>query len=269
MKLDLPPSLCQSLAQASQNNTLSIAFSGGFDSRFLVWAALHLDYRVEAFHAIGPHICADDTQSAESLAHDYPTKNFSLTRIAWNPQALPGYETFGKDRCYFCKKALFTKILKKAKTPLCDGTTASDFLHFRPGLRALKELKVLSPLAQAGLSKAQCREIALHNVFINPNQSSRSCLLTRFPYGVRPESEQLLFAQLVETYCLRHPIGKKVALRLRFPDGQTPMLHVNQQQWDALSTHEKQQFNETFHTKFGNVAIVPLKKLSGFFDNRE
>ena len=78
------------------------------------------------------------------------------------------------------------------RTPtLCDGSNASDRESYRPGLRALEELGVRSPLAEAGLSKDDIHRLAAHTGMDRPDQQARPCLLTRFAYGLAPTAEAL------------------------------------------------------------------------------
>lgn len=100
-----------------------------------------------------------------------------------------GIENNPADRCYRCKKLLFQKLSAFARERgirvLLDGTNADDLTVYRPGLRALKELGVLSPLADAGFSKEDVRRMASEYGIPVADRPSAPCLATRFPYGTK------------------------------------------------------------------------------------
>ena len=83
--------------------------------------------------------------------------------------------------------------------PLCDGSNADDMRAFRPGLRALAEAGVRSPLAEAGLEKAEIRALAARTGLDRPEQQARPCLLTRLAYGVSPDASALARLAAAET----------------------------------------------------------------------
>ena len=179
---------------------LGIALSGGLDSRFLARAA-RLLAAAEALpapiplHVFGPHVPSGDTRWAERWAG---LEGLSLLRVRVDPLALPEVARNGRDRCYFCKKALFLAMRAALEQAcgrqgaiLCDGSNASDHAGYRPGLKALRELGVRSPLDEAGFAKDDIRRCAADIGLALPNQASRPCLLTRFPYGLRPDHASL------------------------------------------------------------------------------
>ena len=93
------------------------------------------------------------------------------------------------DRCYYCKKFLFEKLAELAnqlgRGIVMDGTNADDLNEFRPGLRALRELSVCSPLAESGITKAQVRQMAAEMGLETASRPSAPCLATRLPYGTK------------------------------------------------------------------------------------
>ena len=86
-----------------------------------------------------------------------------------------------RRRCYACKRNLFSLLKARTDLPLCDGTNASDAGQYRPGIRAVEELGILSPLASAGLTKADIHRCAALTGMEDPEQKARPCLLTRLP----------------------------------------------------------------------------------------
>ena len=174
---------------------VAVAFSGGLDSRFLCHAALLCGCNVLAVHVYGPHIPPQESAGAAAWARE---RGLRLHTARFDPLALAEVETNSPQRCYGCKTGLVA-LLRGELAPmaeahdrvLCDGTNADDLQAYRPGLRALEEGRVRSPLAEAGLTKAQVREAARATGLDRPWQRARPCLLTRLAYGMRPEADTL------------------------------------------------------------------------------
>lgn len=174
---------------------VAVAFSGGLDSRFLCHAALLSGCDVLAVHVYGPHIPPQESAGAASWARE---RGLRLHTARFDPLALAEVATNSPQRCYGCKTGLVA-LLRGELAPmaaghdrvLCDGTNADDLQAYRPGLRALEEGRVRSPLAEAGLIKAQVREAARATGLDRPWQRARPCLLTRLAYGIQPEADTL------------------------------------------------------------------------------
>lgn len=175
---------------------VAVAFSGGLDSRFLCHAALLCGCDVLAVHVYGPHIPPQESAGAAVWARE---RGLPLHTAQFDPLALPEVESNSPRRCYGCKTGLVAllrgELARMAQAEhdrvLCDGTNADDLQAYRPGLRALEEGRVRSPLAEAGLTKAQVREAARATGLDRPEQRARPCLLTRLAYGMRPEAATL------------------------------------------------------------------------------
>ncbi|MFT4300607.1 MAG: PP-loop family protein [Desulfovibrio sp.] len=188
---DLPKELTRILRDLPP---LVVALSGGIDSRFLCHAAQLCGCDVLAVHARGPHITAGESAGALSWAE---RRGLPLLVVDFNPLSLPEVSNNSQERCYACKAGLLAAIgaaLAQAGQlgrVLCDGSNADDLNAFRPGLRALKEAGVVSPLAQAGMSKATIRNAARATGLDDPGQRARPCLLTRLAYGLEPQKETL------------------------------------------------------------------------------
>ena len=138
------------IKNTAENNRLCIAYSGGLDSRFLAFFASKCGLKVELLHASAAHVSPSESQNAVDRA-----LAMGLTVRVVHPP-LPSPEALaaaGRNRCYVCKRSIFSFLQKQAPAPLCDGSNASDALVFRPGSRAIKELGVHTPLADAGLTK--------------------------------------------------------------------------------------------------------------------
>lgn len=175
---------------------IAVAYSGGLDSRFLCHAALLCGCDVLAVHVFGPHIPPQESAGATAWAQQ---RGLSLRTARFDPLTLPEVENNSPQRCYGCKKGLVNLLRGELAAiaeqgpgrVLCDGTNADDLQTYRPGLRALEESRVRSPLAEAGLAKAAIREAARATDLDRPDQRARPCLLTRMAYGMRPDAATL------------------------------------------------------------------------------
>ena len=223
---------------------LAIAFSGGLDSRFLAFTAAQAGLDPLLVHAHGPHVPQHESEAAQAWAtrHGVP-----LLQVYFTPLEAVDLASSGAQRCYHCKKALFSLLQQAvskagkaggkhngAAYTLCDGTNASDTQTFRPGLRALQEAGIVSPLAEVGLEKHTLRILGAALGLEWAQQPATPCLLTRFPYGAVPSCAQL--AALAEgerqlaalLHPLLAPLGAEGGLRLRCPNAQSDGL---EQHW--------------------------------------
>ncbi len=176
-----------------ENPVIALAFSGGTDSSYLLYAALHYGARVRPYFiksAFQPefelkdalHLASELGVTVTVFEHDILTHD----EVATNP----------KDRCYHCKTALFTLLKKLALADgyplLIDGTNASDSFEDRPGMRALEELGVLSPLKLCGITKAEVRSLSKDAGLFTWDKPAYACLATRIPTD-QPLTHDLLF----------------------------------------------------------------------------
>ena len=169
------------LSEIAPDKRLAIAFSGGLDSRFLSFAAKYLGYTVKLLTVKGPHISPEETVEAVQWARE---NGFRMELLDLNPLQMEAVEFNHTDRCYFCKKHLFLELKRRAAgLPLCDGTNHSDLSHYRPGLKALSELKIHSPLAEASFSKQDNREVGALIGLDHWDQAKRSLPQTARPLG--------------------------------------------------------------------------------------
>ena len=253
------------LRDIAPGGTVAVAYSGGLDSRFLVHMAQRAGLRVAALHVRGPHIPGHEHAYAVQWAK---TAGAPLTVIELDPLALPDLADNPKDRCYHCKKTVFTALRKAAgNLPLCDGTNASDKGEYRPGLRALAELGILSPLAGAGLEKSDIRELAAMTGLENPSQAAQPCLLTRFGYGEAITASLLMGVDAAEA-AVRRAFAKNglpnAPFRFRYENAQTPALHVS---LPALSESLMAELAAALATAgFSGAPVRVVASLSGYFD---
>lgn len=263
-KLDL---LKKFLEDNFSNEPVSIAFSGGLDSRFLAYACDYLGFPVKLYHISGPHLSRQETIEAQKWANE---RNFPLEILSLSPLAHPEVQQNSKTRCYHCKKCLFSFLLTKTNK-VCDGTNHSDLGSYRPGIQALQELKILSPLAKAGLSKREIRLLGEQIGLDNVQQPSRPCLLTRFPYDSRITFEKLANIERVENKIQEILDKSKLrTLPFRVREVKQPYLaiHIAENNKERVSaqlvkTLEKETSEITSDRK---VKVIFLPTLSGYFD---
>ena len=179
---------------------MALAFSGGLDSRFVAFTAKQLHeqgVKVHLYFFRGPHMSPEELREAEAWARQ---QQLPLTVLELDPLDVPELRCNDQERCYHCKlhmfRSLYHFVTKNSPFPgehvsFCDGSNASDRSGFRPGLRALKELSIHSPLAEAGLTKEDIQKLAAFAGLDKPFQRARPCLITRFAYGLEPDARTL------------------------------------------------------------------------------
>lgn len=162
---------------------VAIAFSGGVDSTLLLHVASQtLGSRALAITANAQMIPAREVAEAESFCRQ---NGIAHAVLPVDALAIDGFAENPPDRCYLCKAALFSAILEEAAergfSYVAEGTNVSDLGDWRPGLRALEELTVKSPLLDAGLTKADVRSLSRALGLPTWDKPSYACLASRIP----------------------------------------------------------------------------------------
>jgi uncharacterized protein len=173
-------------------DSLLVAFSGGADSAYLAWAAHSaLGPRALAITAVSPSFSTyDRDQAAAFVRHTGLRHEFVQTREFENPL----YVANQADRCYHCKDELFTRMEALASergfSALAYGVNADDTRDFRPGHRAAAQHRVLAPLLDAGMTKADVRRLSRRAGLPTWDRPASACLSSRVAYGmpVTPET---------------------------------------------------------------------------------
>lgn len=179
----------------------AIAFSGGVDSAYLLYAAIRAGADVTAYCACTEFQPRFELEDAMSLASSLGARLVFLRLSALEDETIASNP---ENRCYFCKRRIFSAILKRAESDgydlLLDGTNASDDLSQRPGSRALAELSVRSPLLEAGLTKAEIRRLSREAGLPTWDKPAYACLATRIPAGEPITREALARTERAESY---------------------------------------------------------------------
>lgn len=182
-----------------------LAFSGGADSSFLLWMACE-QARVYGTKVYAVYLQTMLHPSGERQAAAKEAKKAGAIFLALKIDELTdaGIKENPVDRCYRCKKFLFQKIKELADklevSVVMEGTNEDDLHVWRPGIRAVRELKILSPLADAELTKKEIRQFAKEYHISSSNKPSMPCLATRFPYGTELSYEKLKRVDQAERY---------------------------------------------------------------------
>lgn len=182
--------------------SLAVAFSGGVDSTFLLRAAKEaLGEAVVAITAEASFVPGSDTEEAGRFCKSEGIRQIFLHA---DERSIEGFAQNPVNRCYICKKALFTQMLKLAEqegiAQLAEGSNLDDTGDFRPGMQAVKELGIKSPLLSYNLTKADIRSLSAYLGLPTWNKPSMACLASRFPYGEVINREKLSMVEKGERF---------------------------------------------------------------------
>lgn len=179
--------------QLRAHDRLLVAYSGGVDSTLLMKAgvlALGKDCIGVTVHFAS--LPEQEYNAALAVAYQH---NFHVRTIYFDEFEVEPFVANSSDRCYYCKRELFERIRRLGQAlnirTVCDGSSAEDVDDWRPGLKAIAELQILSPLREAGLTKREIRELARALGLPNWNRPANPCLASRIPYGERIDREKL------------------------------------------------------------------------------
>lgn len=191
--------LCQILSDYGQ---AAIAFSGGVDSTLLLKAARDaLGDRVIAVTVASHFFPRREYQETVEFCREQGIRQL-VCRV--NELEIPGFSQNPANRCYLCKKNFFRKIQEMAREQgigvVAEGSNLDDLGDYRPGMQAIAELGIVSPLREAGLNKAQIRELSRDLGLSAWDKPAYACLATRVPYGEEITAEKLFMVEQAEEF---------------------------------------------------------------------
>ena len=187
----------------TQHPRVALAFSGGVDSSYLLYAAVQAGAEVRAYYVKTAFQPEFEYEDAMRLAKQLEAE---VTVLRLDALCDPQVAANPANRCYYCKQNIFGSIWRAARADgfsvLLDGTNASDQADDRPGMKALRELKVRSPLREAGLTKAMIREKSRLAGLFTWDKPAYACLATRIPTGETITEEKLTRTEWAESYLM-------------------------------------------------------------------
>lgn len=230
----------------------ALAFSGGVDSSYLLYAARQLGADVKAYYVKTAFQPEFEYQDALRLASQLGA---DIQVLTLDVLACPDVTVNPKNRCYFCKQHIFGNILRQAKADgydtVLDGTNASDQVSDRPGMKALQEMKVLSPLRLTGLTKAEIRRLSQEAGLFTWDKPSYACLATRIPAGTEITGADLARTEWAEDHLMS--LGFR-DLRVRQLGGDLALVQLPEAQMDTFLAL-RGEITSTLKTRYAGVIL--------------
>jgi pyridinium-3,5-biscarboxylic acid mononucleotide sulfurtransferase len=185
--------------------TLSVAYSGGVDSTFLLKVAHNvLKDQVIAVTAQSPTFPEREFEDAAAFTRSTGIQHIVIQS---NELEIEGFTDNPPNRCYLCKHELFSKIKEMAEKHgiqyIAEGSNIDDLGDYRPGMQAIKELGIISPLKDAGFGKEAIRKLSKQMGLPTWDKPAFACLASRFPYGEKITREKLAMVDCAEQYLLQ------------------------------------------------------------------
>lgn len=232
MKSELQTKLDALKNKLKEMGSVVIAFSGGTDSTFLLKIAVDLlGKRSLAVTAVSSTYPLIEQQEAIGLADRIGAQQILIES---EELAIDGFASNSRNRCYFCKKELFNKLLQVARERgfryILDGSNFDDLNDYRPGMRAAQEIGVRSPLKEVKMTKDDIRKLSKGLGLPTWNKSSFACLSSRFPYGITITKEKLKQVEQAESYLRQFNLRQ---IRVRYHD-ETARIEVAPEDFPVL-----------------------------------
>ena len=231
---------------------LALGFSGGVDSSFLLHFASQLSVDVAPYFVKTAFQPAFELEDARAVA-EFSKATLRVIEVDVLDHPLVAYN--GPDRCYHCKAAIFSRIREVAACEGCkvliDGTNASDDAGDRPGMRALQELGVLSPLRLCELTKKDVRALSLEAGLFTHDKPAYSCLATRIRTGETITAARLAVIEAAERFLFSLGLGD---LRVR-TSGADATIQLPESQMAQLLAARREIVDEFASLGFGSVVL--------------
>lgn len=223
---------------------VAVAFSGGLDSTFLLTVAAEtMGDHIIAFTMNTPYIPDWEVREATNIC-----RHLHIKHVVFDSGIPDTILNNPDDRCYLCKINIFGRFVEEAEKlgnyVVADGTNLDDLYDLRPGIKALKELNIVSPLKICNYTKEDIRKQARMLGIRNWNKPAYACLLTRLPHNIQINKQVLIRIEQAELFL--HKLGYKES-RVRIHDTGA-RIEINQEYISQfLSNEKRQQIIEKFH----------------------
>ncbi len=243
----------------------AVAFSSGVDSAFLLYAAKEaLGSKAVAVTAVAPFFPERESDEASSFCKKLGVEQVI---IEINPEDVPEFENNPKDRCYHCKLNLFNNFMafaaSRGLSAVIEGSNVDDVSDYRPGMKALTELDIKSPLKEAGLTKDEIRTLSKAFGLPTWNKPSFACLASRIPYGQKITRDKLSMVESAEKYLLDHGFRQfRVRLHEELNGGKLARLEVLP---EDFARFESPEFRKDIYDRFKELGFSYISlDLKGF-----
>ena len=231
----------------SELGSLAVGFSGGVDSTFLLEAAYEvLGDKVIAVTAVDASMPEREQKEAEEFCKE---RGIRYVTVHTDPMQEEAYRNNSPDRCYYCKRMIYTQIKKIAEKNgiehVAEGSNTDDLGDYRPGLRAVEELSVKSPLRDAGLSKSDIRTISKAMGLPTWNKPAYACLASRFAYGEEITEKKLHMIDKAEQFLIENGfIKERVRLHGNIARIEVPEVDIPRLAADKMRVKVYEKFKE-------------------------
>ena len=237
-----------------QLNRVAVAFSGGIDSAFLLKTASEvLRGNATAITVESPLFPKREASEAAEFCRNEGVRRETVSLTEEDFSVFAGNPP---ERCYLCKRLMFEKIRTVAAAldlgTVCEGTNADDENDYRPGLKALTEAGIRSPLLECGLTKNEIRFLARRAGMAQWNKTPSACLASRIPYGETITVGKLRMIEEAETYLRGLGVGR---CRVRLHGGCLARIECDPSDWRLLAEKREETVRRLKQIGFVYVAV--------------